>query len=257
MLQKLVFEGRECEDILESYELFFLIESTYERYAYSVFKIIRAMEISQNYAPMQRERKKAFKELCAVLVSVDFAVQVLHYHVTAEKLRRISNKARTSEQFRNAVQSLRRYGRTPLIAELPENIAYTLWNIGGSWAGALLLAKLEPLDKNEHWAAVRRYAVINARAELLPEHILRKFDKECAAYLTDLLDEIRRTGKLPPEEVFWKKNRMFKARKLKLYTCLEELGLNLAVKIPKPDFQLYQKQVKRLQQKNRDNDRKQ
>ncbi|MDR2615462.1 MAG: hypothetical protein LBC28_02675 [Oscillospiraceae bacterium] len=133
-----------------------LAENARRRCGRSIFVILRADELA--FTQLAAERARAYAELHETL-SNKFAVDiVLAYFNAAEQDRYIRDGAEDDAELTRAIETLRKMDTAPLMIDLPDETAYELWNRAGSWAGALTLAGLEPLDETRRREAAELYA---------------------------------------------------------------------------------------------------
>jgi hypothetical protein len=90
-------------------------------------------------------------------------------------------------------------GRTiaPLMAELNVLQARTLWSRAGSWAGAMILAGLEPLTRKTRKIAIKQYALRNVTPYLIPKPLREKIPPEAFGQLLAVCDQIHKDRRLP------------------------------------------------------------
>jgi hypothetical protein len=123
--------------------------------------------------------------------------QVLEVYRKYEARRRTVKKADLGPKFSKALEALRGKTVTPLMAELPFETAYILWQRAGSWTGALFMAGLDPLTDAQRMAAVEQYALTNAKPSWIPKDIRRRFSPELVSQLSLECEKARNVGMFP------------------------------------------------------------
>jgi hypothetical protein len=190
-----------------------------------VFLYLRADELGE-YQPGKRDARAARERLCEPFESEEVADQILEYYAAAETRRSILPGAEGDARFAEASQAIRGRTLAPLMAEVPEEDAYTMWAIAGSWNGALELCGLDPLDDDARREAVTRYAIANASPELMPQEYRERLTPECVAELEPICKATRELRRYPrTREVSHKARHMFKDRGVVMWDVLESIGI--------------------------------
>jgi hypothetical protein len=184
---------------LSEAEINLLLRAMFRECARHIFAFLRASEFT-GWRPAEREAQASYAALSRMLACAEFANQILKHCVQNEYHAYIHDGAEDDERFIEVSEVLRGFDYAPLIAEVPENAAFTLWFIVGSWSGAAELCGLELLPKEQKQRRAKLYATSHASPEFLPERVLAKLPPERLAQLQELCEEVRRRGNFLEED---------------------------------------------------------
>ena len=233
---------KDKEYLLTEWELQIMIDAMRREYLRYVYIFMRAAELGE-YAPAIREAKTAFEKLCVIFACADFAVQVLKYHIEAEKSQRILDGSEDDEHFIEASEVFRGMTDAPLMIEIPETTGFTLWSIAGSWAGVLILSGLEPLTDDIRQKKTHRYAIYHASPELMPIEKRRRLTSRCIGTLRKMCARVQAEGKaLEIADISSKYIDAFKYAEISFKDAMYEIGIPVINSPPNPDNAQKQKQ---------------
>jgi hypothetical protein len=122
------------------------------------------------------------------------------YFKAAEESRYIRDGAGDDAELARAIETLRKMDTTPLMIDLPDETAYELWNRAGSWAGALTLAGLEPLDEARRHEAAKLYSITHASPKRISKKFLPQISKETYKMLEQACELARRLERCPTKD---------------------------------------------------------
>ena len=171
-----------------------LAHATEEEYRL-LFRTLKTAEFSE-YPPFKAEKKAVGKMLAKSFDNKRMATAVMELLIKNE------NNGSLTEPMNNIDEKLAviqvkaiNLKRTPMIAELPEDVAFLLWRSCGSWRNVLYNAKLEPLESTELQLAQNKYMLDNASVDLLEKHIKRTLpdgDRKILQGICDMAKSLER-----------------------------------------------------------------
>jgi hypothetical protein len=173
-------------------------EDAQRRCGRDIFAILRADELGEYQ--LYAARASAYTALHDALGGKGATHRVVAYFKAAEESRYIRDGAEDDEELARAMEALRGMRTAPLMADLPEETACTLWRRAGSWAGALTLAGLDPLDEKQRRRAADRYAAFDASPNKLPKKLRRRLSKRTYELLEETCELARRLRRCPTKD---------------------------------------------------------
>ena len=212
------------KDSLTEAELRLLLHVMYKRCSAYVFAFIRAYELG-GYRPAMREAEHAYRKLCALFVCEDFVIQILQYYIANENRRLVRACAESDPRFLKASEALRGITYTPLMVEVPQQEAFTLWALAGSWTGALILCGIESLERNARRDRIKRYMLSHASVSLLPTPIRQTLPEECLAVVEKLCAQARMSRRIP--DIQESDESLFSEAGYSLDTVMLEVGVKV------------------------------
>jgi hypothetical protein len=194
----------ETEKTPDDVDLNALLESTYQEHVRYVFGILRLSELKK-YNPASQAKQKLHNEFHRAMGGDNPAVLIMNFYRDCEAQCRILKNARQDPQVIAALKSLSGRAKVPLMAELPTEMAFTLWSRVGSWSGALILAGLSPMDDGQLMSASRRYAANHVSPQLLSQEIRDQLPSGTMRALSNFCANIRKYGDYPTQKEIPKK----------------------------------------------------
>jgi len=174
-----------------------IVSESLANYSSTMFNLFRIVELGDDYAPMKAKIRELFDNLTRELGAHNLAVQLIRYHIAAERQSVIHDGAEDDTLVKKALEALNDYSCAPLMAEMDVDAAYTLWSRTGSWVGAMELAGLElPITKAERRKKIARYRAMHASPELLPETIRLNLTPAAIHTLTMICNMANKAGRL-------------------------------------------------------------
>jgi len=151
-----------------------IIQALSDRAMLSIFRILRCRELS-GYYPFFAEHDAELQTLqneCERKTSENL---VLWYIEQAEKRAAqhddiLAGENLPAEDIARLLEIAVKLKHTPLIAVVPETLAYGLWKRVGTWNGVLAVANLQRHNKIQRIKAQNKFAIKNMSLEVLSEY---------------------------------------------------------------------------------------
>jgi len=142
-----------------------------ERAHLAVFRLLRFYELV-DYYPLFVERDNEYDILRSCVRDETTAELLLWYFRQAESRAALCDGILSGGEpptvlFDELRTIAEKHGRTPLMAELPEQLAFDIWRQCGTWTGALQLAGMTALDNDARGMAREKYRYANASPKLI------------------------------------------------------------------------------------------
>ena len=150
------------------------------------------MLFRSRYQPAAAEYYAAHKAIGDILQNQASVDCLLENITDLETKCNIRICAYEDSELDKALEVFRGMYNAPLIADIEESTAHKIWELAGSWTGAITLAGLDLLtEKNGLAEAVEHYAAAHASTELLPEAERKKLDETAQSTLESICESAR------------------------------------------------------------------